>query len=380
MQVYLDNAATTALDPAVLDAMLPYLTTHYGNPSSLHEYGRIAKVAVEKARKTVAHLLGVSPVEIFFTSGGTEGNHLALLGAIEKMGIRHVITSPIEHACVLEPLQRWVKQDKIQAHYVPLDPSGRIDYAGLETLLDSYQPALVSLMHANNEIGNLNDIVAIGTRCRRYNALFHTDAVQTVGHYPLKLADLPVDMLVGSAHKFHGPKGVGMVYIRREVGIEAQLVGGGQERWMRAGTENVPGIVGLAVALSIAEQGMEKTRSLIESLKAYMIAQLRAELPSVCFYGTSESLLESLYTVLMVNFPLLNDPAMTLFDLDIRKIAVSGGSACASGSQKISSVITTLYPNQTGVALRFSFSKYNTLPEIDYVVNQLVDLHRVGGL
>jgi len=375
MYVYLDNAATTPLDPEVRTAMLPYMEGPYGNPSSLHAYGRAAKVAVERSRKTVADLLHVTPSEIFFTSGGTEGNNLAIRGTLEKLGIAHVITSPIEHLAVLEPLQNLAKKQNIQIHYVDLDAKGRINYTHLEELLKQYQPALVSLMHGNNELGNLNNLFEIGDLCRKYQAIFHTDAVQTLGHHALDLSQLPVDILVGSAHKFHGPKGIGFVYINNRISIHPQILGGAQERAMRAGTENVPAIVGLSQALVIAYRNMDANRKHIEGLKKHMIQKLQASISNVDFYGASAQLAESLHTILSVKLPYSDAQDMLLFNLDIHHIAASSGSACTSGSQKRSHVIEALYPLEKSIAIRFSFSKYNTMQEIDYVVARLVEVY-----
>lgn len=375
MYVYLDNAATTRLEPAVLAAMLPHMETLYGNPSSLHAYGRVAKVAIERARRTVADLLYVTPSEIFFTSGGTEGNNLALRGAIEKLAIKHVITSPIEHLAVLEPLQQLAALQEIQLHYVQLDSIGRIEYAHLEELLKQYQPALVSLMHGNNEIGILNDLLHIGELCHRYQAIFHTDAVQTLGHYELNLSELPVDILVGSAHKFHGPKGSGIIYINKELSIAPQVLGGAQERGMRAGTENIPAIVGLSQALEITYRDMHVNQAAIEQLKKRMIKGLQTAITNIDFYGNSADLTGSIYTLLSVNLPNFEDHDMMLFNLDINHIAASAGSACTSGSQKRSHVMEALYPAQRNTAIRFSFSKYNTDAEIEYVIEKLRDIY-----
>lgn len=374
MQVYLDNAATTSLDPAVLAAMMPYTEAVYGNPSSLHAYGRAAKVAIEKSRKTVAEVLHASPAEIFFTSGGTEGNNLALAGAVAKVGIQHIITSPIEHLSVLEVIQQLAAIHAIQVHYVALDIDGQLQYAQLETLLQQHSPALVSLMHGNNETGNLNDLVRIGGLCQKYQAIFHTDAVQTLGHYELNLSQLPVDILVGSGHKFHGPKGSGVIYINGRLSICPHLLGGSQERSMRAGTENVPAIVGFGHALALAHEDMQPNRRLIEDLKRHMIGRLKAYIPGVGFYGTSGDMLESLYTLLNVHLPPYAGEEMVLFNLDIKGIAASAGSACTSGTHQRSHVIEALYPARTGAAIRFSFSKYNTVSEVDYVAQQLRDI------
>jgi cysteine desulfurase len=375
--VYLDNAATTFLDEEVLEAMLPYMQTLCGSASSVHSYGRQAKVALEKARKEVARLLKVTPSEIFFTSGGTEGNNMVLRGAVERLNIKHVITSAIEHLAVLQPLEHMVHLGQIQLHYVELDEQGHIQYTHLEKLLNSYAPALVSLMHGNNEIGNLNELVHIGNLCKQYRAIFHTDAVQTLGHYSLDLQQVPVDLLVGSAHKFHGPKGIGVVYIHRDLEIAPLLYGGGQERGMRGGTENVPGVVGLSTALSKAYRDMEANKQHILGLKRYMIDSLRREMPDVSFYGASADLSKSLYTILSVSLPPSDHQDMVLFNLDINQVAASAGSACTSGSQTISHVIKALQLDPQRSPVRFSFSKYNTLAEVSYAVEKLAEIYRL---
>lgn len=371
MTVYLDNAATTPMAPEVLEAMLPYMRTLCGSPSSIHGHGRIAKVAVEKARKQVATLLKTSPSEIFFTSGGTEGNNMALCGSVLALGLDHVITSPIEHQAVLQPLSSMAQAGSIKIHWVQLDRQGDIHYDHLEYLLRTYRGALVSLMHANNEIGNYNNIVRIGTLCQNYGAIFHTDAVQTMGHCALNLQELPVHLAVGSAHKFHGPKGVGLAYIRGGIQITPLICGGSQERNMRGGTENVPSIVGLSKALEIAHRDMTKDELYIQSLKDRMIQRLKAYIPGVAFNGTSARAEASLYTILSVSLPPTGSHDMLVFSLDIQKISASVGSACASGSHVGSHVLQALDTDQQRGTVRFSFSKYNTAEEIDYVVEQL---------
>jgi cysteine desulfurase len=374
MEVYLDYAATTPLDPAVLAAMLPHMESVYGNPSSLHAYGRAAKVAIEKARRTVAELLHVSPSEIFFTSGGTEGNNLALAGAVEKLGIRHIITSPLEHLSVLEVVQRLAATHAIQLHYVEVDTHGQVQHAHLETLLGQHSSVLVSLMHANNEIGNLNDLVRIGELCRKYKAFFHTDAVQTLGCYELNLSQLPIDILVGTGHKLYGPKGIGIMYINSRFAIAPQIVGGGQERGMRAGTENVPAIVGMSHALVLAYRDMQAHRQAAEQLKKQMMQALEEAIPSVDFCGMSNDFSHSLYNLLSVHLPPYAGEEMVLFNLDIKHVAASAGSACTSGTQKRSHVIEALYPSLLGAVLRFSFGKHNTAAEISYAVQQLAGI------
>ena len=374
MNVYLDNAATTQLDEAVLEAMLPHMSTLCGSPSSIHAHGRRAKVAVEKARKQVASLLNVSPSEIFFTSGGTEGNNMALQGSIMAAGTQHVITSRLEHHAVLHPLAQMAQAGHIQLHYVQTDAQGNLQYDHLEHLLETHDHALVSLMHANNEIGNFNDIARIGALCQRYGARFHTDAVQTIGHCALDLQALPVHLAVGSAHKFHGPKGLGLLYVRGGTHVAPLLHGGAQERNMRAGTENVPGIVGLSKALEIAHQGLAQDQPYIQGLKDLMIQRLRAHIPGVQFNGTSAQAADSLYTILSISLPPADSHDMLVFNLDIRQISASVGSACASGSSVGSHVLQALDTDPRRGTVRFSFSKYNTAEEVDYVVAQLAAL------
>ncbi len=371
MTVYLDNAATTALSPEVLEVMLPYMRTMCGSPSSIHSHGREAKVAIEKARKHVAALLHVSPSEICFTSSGTESNNMALRGSVVASGIRHVITSPIEHHAVLRPLEKMAQAGQIQVHWVQIDAQGCLQYDHLEHLLQTHERALVSLMHANNEIGNLNDIAQIGALCKTYGAIFHTDAVQTIGHCMLDFQTLPVHLATGSAHKFHGPKGVGLLYIRGGVQVAPLIDGGAQERNMRGGTENVPGIVGLGKALEIAHRDMQEDRQYVQGLKDRMIQRLQTRIPGVVFNGTSAHAEASLYTILSVSLPPSDSHDMLVFNLDIQKISASVGSACASGSHVGSHVLQALGTDQRRGTVRCSFSKYNTDEEIDYVVEQL---------
>ncbi|RAJ95852.1 cysteine desulfurase [Larkinella arboricola] len=380
MRAYLDNAATTRLDPAVLEAMLPLMTEDFGNPSSIHAHGRKVRTVIERARKTVATLLHTSPAEIFFTSGGTEADNTAIRGSIETYGLKHAITSPLEHHAVLHTLEHLASRGIIKLSLVEVDEKGRLNLAHLEELLRTHPDTLVSLMHGNNEIGNLLDLETVGNLCREHNAVFHSDTVQTMGHYRHDLQQLPVDFIVGSAHKFHGPKGVGFLYANATTKsgrgpIHPFVHGGPQERNMRGGTENVYGIVGLAKALEIAYAEMDQHRQYIESLKVRMIDQLREKLDGVAFNGSSDDLAQSLYTVLNVSLPSSEMSDMLLFNLDIAGISASGGSACTSGSNLGSHVLSALPGNDADRgAIRFSFSKYNTPEEVDYVVNTLVEL------
>lgn len=372
-RIYFDNAATTALDREVLEAMLPYMTDHFGNPSSIYSYGRESRLAVENARKTVARILNANPGEIFFTSGGTESDNMAIASAIHDLGCRHIITSPIEHHAVLHAVEHFDRDDVVSSSFVKILPDGHVDLADLEDQLARHtERCLVSLMHANNEIGNLLDIYAAGEICKKYNAIFHSDTVQTVGHYKIDLRSKPVHFATGAGHKFHGPKGVGILYINDNIKVRPMIHGGGQERNMRAGTENTYGIVGFAKALELADAGMEKDSAYIQSVKSYMIDQLREHIPGVQFNGDYNG--RSLYTVLSASFPKTEKSEMILFNLDMQGICVSGGSACSSGADVGSHVIRALNNNPNLVPVRFSFCKHNTKEEVDTVVNRLREL------
>jgi cysteine desulfurase len=373
-RIYFDNAATTALDTEVLDAMLPYMTTHFGNPSSIYSYGRESRLAIETARKTVAKLLNAHPGEIFFTSGGTESNNTAILSAIRDLGCTHIITSPIEHHAVLHTVEYYDQSKQVTSSYVKLLPDGHIDLEDLENQLASHkeQRCLVTLMHANNEIGNLLPIKAVGNICLKYNAIFHSDCVQTVGHYPVDLRKIPVHFISAAGHKFHGPKGVGLLYVNDTIRIKPFIFGGSQERNMRAGTENVYGIVGFAKALELAMANHEKDSQYIQSLKTYMIGQLKSSFSGIEFNGDQEG--KCLYTVLNVGFPRTEKSEMILFNLDINHVCVSGGSACSSGADVGSHVIRAIKKDSKLVPVRFSFSKYNTKEEVDSVIEKLQEL------
>lgn len=371
-RIYFDNAATTALDKDVLEAMLPYMTTQFGNPSSIYSYGRESRLAIETARKTVARLLNAHPGEIFFTSGGTESNNTAILSAIRDLGCRHIVSSPIEHHAVLHTVEHY-GCDGVGYSFVKLLPDGHIDLGDLEQLLSAQtERCLVTLMHANNEIGNILDIEAAGDLCKKYQAIFHSDCVQTVGHYPLDLRKTPVHFISGAGHKFHGPKGVGLLYVNDNVKIKPFIFGGGQERNMRAGTENLYGIVGFAKAMELAMGNYEKDSAYIQSIKSYMARQLREKINGVVFNGDQQG--RSLYTVLSVAFPKTERSEMILFNLDMNNICVSGGSACSSGADQGSHVIRAINNNPNLVTVRFSFSRYNMKEEVDAVVEKLKEL------
>ncbi len=372
-RIYFDNAATTPIDERVLEAMMPFLTDKFGNPSSIYSYGRESRMAVETARKSVAAILHAHPAEIFFTSGGTESSNTAITSSVRDLGCRQIITSHIEHHATLHTVEYLQQRGEAGVRYVDALPNGHIDLQHLQRLLDeSREKTLVSLLHANNEIGNMLDLQEAGEICKQHEAIFHADTVQTVGHFPFNLRATPVHFITGSGHKFHGPKGVGLLYINENVKISPYIHGGAQERNMRAGTENVYGIVGFAKALEIAAGSYEQSRTYIGGLKSYMMEQLSRHIPAARFNG--DPLGSSLYTVLSVSFPKTEKSEMILFNLDINNICASGGSACSSGADQGSHVIRAIYDDPGRVTVRFSFSKFNSREEIDTVVDQLVTL------
>jgi cysteine desulfurase len=377
MKIYFDNAATTPLDKEVLDEMMPFMTEFFGNPSSIHSFGRKTRAAIENARKSVARSLNVSPSEIFFTSGGTEADNMAIRCSIHDLGIKHAVTSKIEHHAVLHTLEKLEEEGIIKLSFVNLTPEGHVDIEHLEQLLKNNERTFVSLMHANNEIGNLLPIKDVGEICARYNAIFHSDTVQTMGHYAIDLQKVNVHFITCAAHKFHGPKGVGFLYVSSRIKINPLIYGGGQERNMRGGTENLYGIVGLAKALEVALRDVDKHQEYITGLKKYMVEQLKEQIPTVEFNGSC--LNNCLYTVLNVRFPHTDNAEMLLFNLDIAGIAASGGSACTSGSDIGSHVLRGIGMDVTRPSVRFSFSKYNTKNEIDYTVSKLKELFVVNA-
>ncbi len=370
-RIYLDNAATTQLAPEVMEAMLPYLSNHFGNPSSIYSYGRETKLAIENARKLVAKYLGVKPGEIFFTSGGTESNNTAIAASIRDLGCKHIISSPIEHHAVLHTVEHYASEKSVIKSYVQLLSTGEINYDDLDLKLkESKEKTLVSLMHANNEIGVLLDLQRVGELCKKYEAIFHSDCVQTVGHYPLDLGKVYIHFISGASHKFHGPKGSGILYVSDKINIKPYIFGGGQERNMRAGTENVYGIVGFAKALEMAMLNYEKDSAYIKDLKQYMKDLLEKTVKGLSFNCNHNSL----YTILSVCFPKTEKAEFLLMNLDINNICASGGSACSSGTSIGSHVMEALNKNENWVTVRFSFSKYNTKEEINTVVHKLKEL------
>ncbi|MCE6987564.1 cysteine desulfurase family protein [Dyadobacter sp. CY323] len=375
MEIYCDNAATTALDPEVIEAILPFLTQNYGNPSSTHWAGRKVREAIDRSRNTIADILGASPGEIFFTSGATEANNLALTGAIQTYEISHVITSKIEHKAVLQTLARHEKEGDIEISFVKLDERGHVDLYHLENLLRANPRTLITLMHANNEIGNITDIHAISILAQRYNAIFHSDTTQTIGKIRFDLSQDHIDFLVGSAHKFHGPKGIGFIYINKKHNIKAQILGGGQEGGQRGGTENVIGIVGLAKALEVAYRNLDENQTKVCRLKQYMISKLAISgIGGICYNGDSKSIDNSISNVLNVSLPCLALGSV-VNKLDAIGIAASGGSACSNLGNGSSHVISALPCQRDKENVRFSFSKFNTFDEVDHIVNSLARIY-----
>ncbi len=371
-RIYFDNAATTPLAPEVLEAMMPYLQNHFGNPSSIYSYGRETRMAIEHARKFIAKTLNATPSEIFFTSGGTESSNTAITAAVRDLGCTHIITSQLEHHATLHTVAYLEKTNTVTVSYVNNLENGHLDISHLESLLAATTvPTLVTLMHANNEIGNILPVEKVGELCEKYKAFFHCDMVQTIGHYPVDLEAAKVHFANGAAHKFHGPKGIGILYIKAGVAIKPFVFGGGQERNMRAGTENVYGIVGFAKALELASTSFEADKNKVQELKQYFKQQLVTHIPTVQFNGDSNG--QSLYTVLNVAFPKTEKSDMLLMNLDINHICASGGSACSSGADVGSHVINQL-PNKNQQPIRFSFSKYNTKEEIDIVIEKLKEI------
>ena len=373
--VYFDSAATTQVREEVVEKMTSVLKENYGNPSSTHSYGRSSKSLIEQARKTVAGILNVKASEIVFTSGGTEADNLALNSAVRDLGVQRIITSKIEHHAVLYTVNQLKECFKVEVEYVNVDQKGNIDLEDLEERLkDSDKKTLVSLMHVNNEIGNMLDLKRTAELIKSYDALFHSDTVQSIGHFNLDLNEIPVDFTAVSAHKFHGPKGAGFAFVRRNSGLKPLIFGGEQERGHRAGTEGVHNIVGLEESLKLAYANLEEEQKYISSLKQHFIDSLKKEIPGVKFNGACEDTENSTYTLINVCLPVSQEKAlMLLFQLDLKGIACSKGSACQSGSDQGSHVLNAFLSEEdkNKPSLRFSFSRYNTKEEIDYVVKTL---------
>jgi len=360
--VYLDNAASTPMTTKVKEVLLQHIEESYGNPSSMHAAGRKARIAVESARKTIANCLNCSIGEIFFTSCGTESNNTVIKRSIQDLGIERIITSPIEHPCIVET----VKSTDIPGEFVNVDSDGRADLIHLATLLQDGKKTLVTLMHANNEVGSINDIEKIGLLCEEYGAYFHSDTVQTVGYYPIDLQKLKVHFISGSAHKFHGPKGIGFLYINSDVQIKPMIYGGYQERNMRAGTENTPYIQAMATALEESYENLDRTSQYISDLRAYAVAQIQEHCPEFGILNPDGQ--DTHYKILNVALPLNERSSLALMNMDIAGICVSAGSACSSGAEKGSHVFDHLFPDQDLKLIRLSFSQFNTKEEIDLAV------------
>jgi cysteine desulfurase len=370
MRVYLDNAATTPIAPEVVEAMLPVLKENFGNPSSTHFYGRNSKALIETSRRTIAKHLNCQASEIIFMSGGTEADNMALHASVFELGVKRIITTNIEHHAVGHTVESIAHHGHAEMKLVNIDNKGNIDLNHLEEILQDGIPTLVSLMHANNEIATLLPLKKVSEICRKYGAYFHSDTVQTMGHYSFDLQDLDIDFITCAAHKFHGPKGIGFLYVNKKTKVGSFIHGGSQERGLRGGTENIYGIVGLAKAIELAYEDVLGHQKHVQSLKLYMIQRLKQIFPNVDFHGEIDPD-KSLYTVLNVCLPKTDKAGMLLFTLDLKGVAVSGGSACTSGATKGSYVLEGIKADMTRPNVRFSFSRYTTKEEIDFALEQL---------
>lgn len=375
MRVYFDNAATTPVLPEVADAMCEVLRNSFGNPSSSHSFGREAKGLLETSRRTISKYLNCSPAEIFFTSGGTEADNMAFYTAVHNLKVEQIITTSIEHHAVGHTAEKYAKENSLSLHYLDLDSKGNISLSQLEQILSNGKKAFVSIMHANNEIGTLNDIKSIAEICHRNEAFFHSDTVQTMGHYAFDLATLNIDFITCAAHKFHGPKGTGFLYVNKRIKPTILILGGAQERGFRAGTENMAGIVGLAKAMEIAYENLESHQKHVQALKDYFREKLISEFDDVQFNGETDPL-KSLYTVLSCSFPESDKSGMLLFTLDLKGIACSGGSACSSGANKGSHVIEGIKANPMRPTVRFSFSHLSKIEEVDFTLGVLKEIYK----
>ncbi|WP_250432363.1 cysteine desulfurase family protein [Hanstruepera flava] len=372
--VYFDNAATTQVRDEVINTITDVIKNNFGNPSSTHSFGRSSKVLVEQSRKTIAKHLHATASEIVFTSGGTEADNFAIQCSVKHLGVTHIITSRLEHHAVLHTVEELERNGRVRISYVNVNSNGEIDYNHLESLLHDDEKALVSLMLVNNEIGNILDVKRVGDLCKTHGALFHCDAVQFVGHFKIDLQDVHVDFLAASAHKFHGPKGVGFAYVRKNSGLKALLFGGEQERGLRAGTEAVHNIAAMETAIQVAYDALDEERQYITELKSYFIVEITKAIPGVTFNGLSGDLDKSTYTLVNVCLPFTADQGqILLFQLDLKGIACSKGSACQSGSLKGSHVLSEILSedDMKKPSIRFSFSIYNTKAEVDYVISVL---------
>lgn len=369
-RVYLDNAATTPMAPEVIKAMTDVLTNNFGNPSSTHRFGREAKAIIENARRNIGAHINAAPAEIIFTSGGTEADNMAINSAVKDLGVTRIISTSIEHHAVGHTIDAHAETEFVA---LSLCKKGNPDYIQLEELLKDGKPTLVSLMHANNEIGTLLDIKRVSELCRKYNAYFHSDTVQTMGHYNMDVKEMGCDFITCSAHKFHGPKGIGFLYVNKGLNVNPIIQGGSQERGKRGGTENISGIAGLNAAMDLAYEDVEGHEKHVSELKQYMIAQLKEQVPGVNFHGETDPN-KSLYTVLNVCLPDFENKSMFLFLMDIEGVACSGGSACTSGSNTGSHVLRGIDADTNRPNVRFSFSRYTTKEDIDFALSKVVKL------
>lgn len=377
MRVYLDNAATTPVAPEVVETMIPILQNDFGNPSSTHYYGRQAKAILENSRRSVAKHLNCSPSEIIFTSGGTEADNMALGTAMVNLGVKRIISTTLEHHAVGHTIEALQKLHGVEAVWMNVDRKGNVDLAQLEKLLSEDIPTLVSLMHANNEIATLLPLEQVSKLCRKYNAWFHSDTVQTMGHYAFDLQAIDIDFITCAAHKFHGPKGVGFLYVNKKIKPYNLIQGGSQERGYRGGTENIAGIAGLAKAMDLCYEDVKEHQAHVQELKSYMINELKKEFTDVTFHGETDPR-KSLYTVLNVCLPVTPKAAMLLFTLDLKGVACSGGSACTSGASKGSHVLEGIGADMSRPNARFSFSRYTTKEEIDFALEQLKSVYETA--
>ena len=374
-KIYFDNAATTPLDPEVVHKMTEHMLATFGNPSSTHEFGRKAKSVVEMTRKNIARYFNCTSSEVIFTAGGSEADNLILINAVKNLKVKRIISSPIEHHAVLHTIDALEKEFGIETVYLSIDKDGEIDLKELQNILQaSEKKSLVSLMHVNNELGNILDIDRVSEICMAEGALFHSDTVQAIGHVKIDLSQTPIDFIAASAHKFHGPKGVGFAIVKKGHGIQPLLHGGEQEMGSRAGTENTHSIVGMDKALSLAMEHFDKDSSYVSELKQYFIQQISNLINGISFNGLSADPIRSAFHILNVRFPL--EKPMLLFNLDLKGIAASGGSACQSGSNKGSHVLSAILDSDQAkhTSVRFSFSKFNTKKEIDIAINAISDI------
>lgn len=377
MNVYLDNAATTPIDPKVVEAMIPVLQSNFGNPSSIHSHGRESRSIIERSRKKIASFFNASPSEFFFTSGGTEADNMILRCAVRDLGVTHIVTTPLEHHAVLHTAERLRDENEVKLSLLDVCNKGKVDLSELKEILEKTEgKTLVSIMHANNEVATKISLKEVGDLCKEYGALFHSDTVQTMGHYTFDFQELNIDFATCAAHKFHGPKGIGFLYMNSDIQITPMITGGAQERNMRAGTENIYGIVGLTKALELAYEDLETHQIQIQEIKSHMIQRLKTEIPGVHFNGDSEST-DSLYTVLNVCFPSTKINEMFLYNLDIEGFSVSGGSACSSGTDIGSHVLRGVNSPMDRPSVRFSFGRFNTIADVDKCVDVLSALYPV---